>query len=128
MSCFGQYAPYSQLRPGLNWDDQKEAFGENVITTIAAYAPNIKTSSCTGRYSTRHPLDLNGRVGKWRKWHIFSRRALPSLEALLSVPAAGPPAGRNSDSYPKTFTCVDRPPILAAALIAGRDRLAAWKF
>ena len=41
MSCFVQYAPY-KLRPGLNWDDQKEAFGDNVINTIAEYAPNIK--------------------------------------------------------------------------------------
>src|SRR5438552_6741779 len=41
MSCFVQYAPY-KLRPGMNWDDQKEAFGNNVIDTIAEYAPNIK--------------------------------------------------------------------------------------
>src|SRR5208282_5862387 len=27
LSCFVQYAPY-KLRPGLNWDDQKEAFGD----------------------------------------------------------------------------------------------------
>jgi len=30
MSCFVQYAPY-KLRPGLNWDDQKEAFGDTVV-------------------------------------------------------------------------------------------------
>src|SRR5947207_2643239 len=34
LSCFVQYAPY-KLRPGLNWDDQKEAFGDNVIDTIS---------------------------------------------------------------------------------------------
>src|SRR5467141_3562318 len=40
LSCFVQYAPY-KLAEG-NWDDQKEAFGDNVINTIAEYAPNIK--------------------------------------------------------------------------------------
>src|ERR1700688_1642539 len=33
LSCFVQYAPY-KLKPGPNWDDQKEAFGDNVINTI----------------------------------------------------------------------------------------------
>ena len=47
MSCFVQYAPY-KLRPGLNWDDQKEAFGDNVINTIAEYAPNIKNTLWAG--------------------------------------------------------------------------------
>src|ERR1700676_1490407 len=41
LSCFVQYAPY-KLRPGLNWDDQKEACGDTVVSTIAEYAPNIK--------------------------------------------------------------------------------------
>src|SRR6266567_6060746 len=37
LSCFVQYAPY-KLAEG-NWDDQREAFGDNVIDTIAEYAP-----------------------------------------------------------------------------------------
>src|SRR5205814_10273738 len=41
LSCFVQYAPY-KLRPGLTWDDQKEAFGDTVINTISEYAPNIQ--------------------------------------------------------------------------------------
>src|SRR3989442_15128261 len=40
LSRFVQYAPYKL--PEANWDDQKEAFGDNVINTIAVYAPNIK--------------------------------------------------------------------------------------
>src|SRR5438874_10981860 len=41
MSCFVQYAPY-KLKPGSTWDAAKrEAFGDNVINTIAEYAPNI---------------------------------------------------------------------------------------
>src|SRR5437660_12843750 len=43
MSCFVQYAPY-KLRPGLNWDDQREAFGITVIDTIPEYAPNFKNT------------------------------------------------------------------------------------
>ena len=54
MSCFVQYAPY-KLRPGLNWDEQREAFGDNVINTIAEYAPNIKEhhSAPAGRHAAR---------------------------------------------------------------------------
>src|SRR5437588_12207557 len=42
MSCFVQYAPY-KLRPGLNWDDQREACGNNVIDTIAEQAAKCKS-------------------------------------------------------------------------------------
>src|SRR5207253_9943085 len=40
-SCFVQYAAY-KLRPGLNWDAQKEAFGDTVVNPIAEYAPHRK--------------------------------------------------------------------------------------
>jgi phytoene dehydrogenase-like protein len=40
LSCFVQYAPY-KLSSGT-WDDQREAFGDTVIDTIADYAPNIR--------------------------------------------------------------------------------------
>jgi phytoene dehydrogenase-like protein len=40
LSCFVQYAPY-KLSTGT-WDDQREAFGDTVIDTIAEYAPNIR--------------------------------------------------------------------------------------
>jgi len=40
MSCFVQYAPY-KLKEG-NWDEKREAFGGNVIDTIAEHAPNLK--------------------------------------------------------------------------------------
>ncbi len=55
MSCFVQYAPY-KLRPGLNWDSQKEAFGNNVIDTLAEHAPNIKNIILHKQVIT--PLDL----------------------------------------------------------------------
>src|SRR5712671_1744092 len=54
LSCFVQYAPY-KLAEG-NWDDQKEAFGDNVINTIAEYAPNIRDIIIGRQILT--PLDL----------------------------------------------------------------------
>ena len=39
ISLFVQYAPY---RPdGASWDQTKEAYADNVIATIAEYAPNL---------------------------------------------------------------------------------------
>src|SRR5436853_2672591 len=60
LSCFVQYAPY-KLRPGLNWDDQKEAFGNNVIETISEYAPNLKNIILHKQVLT--PLDLERDFG-----------------------------------------------------------------
>lgn len=40
MSCFVQYAPY-KLAEG-NWEEQREAFGDTVVDTLAEYFPNIK--------------------------------------------------------------------------------------
>jgi phytoene dehydrogenase-like protein len=40
MSCFVQYAPY-QLRHGT-WPEQREAFGDVVVDTLAEYIPNLK--------------------------------------------------------------------------------------
>ena len=48
MSCFVQYAPY-HLKDGT-WDEQREAFGDTVIDTIARVrARTSRTSSCTAR-------------------------------------------------------------------------------
>jgi phytoene dehydrogenase-like protein len=40
MSIFVQYAPY-ELKEGT-WEDQREAFGDAVVNTLAEFAPNIK--------------------------------------------------------------------------------------
>jgi phytoene dehydrogenase-like protein len=61
MSCFVQYAPY-HLREGSNgpnpadWDSVREAWGDNVIRTIAEYAPDLE-SRIVGR-QVLTPLDL----------------------------------------------------------------------
>jgi len=59
MSCFVQYAPY-HLKEG-NWDDQREAFGDTVIDTIAEYAPNIKDIILHRQVLT--PLDIEREFG-----------------------------------------------------------------
>jgi phytoene dehydrogenase-like protein len=59
MSCFVQYAPY-HLKDG-NWDDQREAFGDTVINTIAEYAPNIRDIILHRQVLT--PLDIEREFG-----------------------------------------------------------------
>jgi phytoene dehydrogenase-like protein len=59
MSCFVQYAPY-HLAEG-NWDEQREAFGDTVIDTIAEYAPNLKEIILHRQVLT--PLDIEREFG-----------------------------------------------------------------
>jgi len=59
LSCFVQYAPY-HLKEGT-WDEQKEAFGDTVVNTIAEYAPNIKDVILHRQVVT--PLDLEREWG-----------------------------------------------------------------
>jgi phytoene dehydrogenase-like protein len=84
MSCFVQYAPY-KLRPGLNWDDEKEKFGDTVVNTIAEYAPNIKDIILHRQVIT--PLDLEREWGL-SEGNIFQGEL--SLEQLFFLrPAPG---------------------------------------
>jgi phytoene dehydrogenase-like protein len=59
MSCFVQYAPY-HLKDA-SWDDQREAFGNTVINTIAEYAPNIRDIILHRQVLT--PLDIEREFG-----------------------------------------------------------------
>jgi phytoene dehydrogenase-like protein len=59
MSCFVQYAPYT-LKRGT-WDEQREAFGDAVIDTIAEFAPNIRDIILRRQVLT--PLDLEREFG-----------------------------------------------------------------
>ena len=59
LSCFVQYAPY-KLASG-SWDEQREAFGDTVIDTIAEYAPNIRDIILHRQVLT--PLDLEREFG-----------------------------------------------------------------
>src|SRR5947199_322810 len=59
MSCFVQYAPYD-LTEG-SWDDQREAFGDTVVNTIAEHAPNLEDLILHRQVLT--PLDLERDFG-----------------------------------------------------------------
>jgi phytoene dehydrogenase-like protein len=59
LSCFVQYAPY-KLASGT-WDEQRDAFGDTVIDTIAEYAPNIRDVILNRQVLT--PLDLEREFG-----------------------------------------------------------------
>jgi len=83
LSCFVQYAPY-KLAQGT-WDDQKQSFGDNVINTIAEYAPNIKDIIVGRQVLT--PLDLEREFGL-TQGNIFQGEL--SLEQLFFLrPVAG---------------------------------------
>ena len=83
LSCFVQYAPY-KLRPGLNWDEQREAFGNNVIDTLSEYAPNIKNIIINKQVLT--PLDLEREFGL-SEGNIFQGElSLEQLFFLRPVP------------------------------------------
>ena len=62
ISCFVQYAPY-KLAPELGtWDDQREAFGDAVIDTIAEFAPEHPGHHPpSGNVLT--PLDIERTIG-----------------------------------------------------------------
>jgi len=83
MSCFVQYAPY-KLRPSLNWDDQKEAFGNNVIDTITEYAPNLKNIILHKQVLT--PLDLEREFGLTEGNIFQGELSLEQLFFLRPVP------------------------------------------
>ena len=83
LSCFVQYAPY-KLADGT-WDEQREAFGDNVIDTISEYAPNIKDIIVGRQILT--PLDLEREFGL-TQGNIFQGEL--SLEQLFFLrPVAG---------------------------------------
>jgi phytoene dehydrogenase-like protein len=83
MSCFVQYAPY-KLRPGLDWDSQRDAFGNTVIDTISEYAPNIKDIILNKQVLT--PLDLEREFGL-SEGNIFQGElSLEQLFFLRPVP------------------------------------------
>jgi phytoene dehydrogenase-like protein len=68
----------------VNWDSQKEAFGNNVIDTIAEYAPNIKDIILHKQVLT--PLDLEREWGL-SEGNIFQGElSLEQLFFLRPVP------------------------------------------
>ena len=77
MSCFVQYAPY-QLAEGT-WDEQREAFGDAVIDTIAERAPNIRDLIVGRQVLT--PLDIERTMGL-TEGNIFQGELSPRAAVL----------------------------------------------
>jgi phytoene dehydrogenase-like protein len=83
LSCFVQYAPFT-LASGT-WDEQREAFGDAVVDTLAEYAPNIRRIIRHRQVLT--PLDLEREFGL-SEGNIFQGEM--SLEQLFFLrPAPG---------------------------------------
>lgn len=82
MSCFVQYAPY-QLREG-SWEQKRDEFGDNVIDTLAEYAPNIRNLILHRQVLT--PLDIEQQFGL-SEGNIFQGElSLEQLFFLRPVP------------------------------------------
>jgi phytoene dehydrogenase-like protein len=82
MSCFVQYAPY-KLREGT-WDEKREAFGDNVIDTLAEYAPNLKNIIHGRQVLT--PLDMEREFGLTEGNIFQGELSLEQLFFLRPVP------------------------------------------
>jgi phytoene dehydrogenase-like protein len=82
LSCFVQYAPY-KLAQGT-WDDHREAFGNNVINTVAEHAPNIKDIIIDKQVLT--PLDLEREFGLTQGNIFQGELSLEQLFFLRPVP------------------------------------------
>jgi len=82
LSCFVQYAPY-KLAQGT-WDDQREAFGDTVVATIAEHAPNIKKLIVGRQILT--PLDLEREFGLTQGNIFQGELSLEQLFFLRPVP------------------------------------------
>ncbi len=83
MSIFVQYAPY-ELAEGT-WNEQRDAFGDAVVDTLAEYAPNLKDIILHRQVLS--PWDLEQRYGL-TQGNIFHGEL--TLEQLFFLrPAAG---------------------------------------
>ena len=85
VSCFVQYAPYNLKEGAQDWPNQREAFGDAVVDTLAEYCPGLKESILYRQVLT--PWDLEQQFGL-TEGNIFHGEL--SLEQLLfQRPAAG---------------------------------------
>jgi phytoene dehydrogenase-like protein len=88
LSCFVQYAPYKLARDGGqaqgNWDEQREAFGDNVIETLSEYIPNLKKIIIKRQVLT--PLDLEREFGLTQGNIFQGELSLEQLFFLRPVP------------------------------------------
>jgi phytoene dehydrogenase-like protein len=83
LSCFVQYAPYKLASD--TWDEQREAFGDAVIDTLAVYAPNIRDIILHQQVVT--PLDLEREWGL-TEGNIFQGEMTPE-QLFFARPVPG---------------------------------------
>jgi phytoene dehydrogenase-like protein len=90
LSCFVQYAPYKlarqagQTQDAPTWDEQREAFGDNVIDTLSEYIPNLKKIIIGRQVLT--PLDLEREFGLTQGNIFQGELSLEQLFFLRPVP------------------------------------------
>lgn len=85
MSIFVQYAPYHITGGADRWPEQRDAFGDAVVDTLAEYCPGLKESILYRQVLT--PWDIEKDIGL-SEGNIFQGEL--SLEQLMFLrPAAG---------------------------------------
>ena len=84
LSCFVQYAPYKLAEGEGTWDEQRERFGDNVINTVAEFAPNLKRIILGRQVLT--PLDLEREFGLTQGNIFQGELSLEQLFFLRPVP------------------------------------------
>ena len=84
LSCFVQYAPYKLAEGEGTWDEQRERFGDNVVNTIAEFAPNLKKIIIGRQVLT--PLDLEREFGLTQGNIFQGELSLEQLFFLRPVP------------------------------------------
>jgi len=83
LTAFVQYAPYL-LEEGKTWDDEADAFGDRVVETIAAYAPNVPEAILHRQVIT--PLDLEREYGLVGGNIFHGEMSLDQLFSLRPTP------------------------------------------
>ena len=85
VSCFVQYAPYDLKEGPEDWPNQREAFGDAVVDTLAEYVPGLKESILFRQVLT--PWDLEKEFGL-TEGNIFHGE-LSHDQLFFQRPAAG---------------------------------------
>ncbi len=85
VSCFVQYAPYDIKNGASHWPEQREAFGDAVVDTLAEYCPGLKESILFRQVLT--PWDLEQEFGL-TEGNIFHGELSPE-QLLFQRPVAG---------------------------------------
>jgi phytoene dehydrogenase-like protein len=85
VSCFVQYAPYDIEGGAARWPEQREAFGDTVVDTLAEYCPGLKESILYRQVLT--PWDMEQEFGL-TEGNIFHGELVPE-QLGFQRPVAG---------------------------------------